>query len=193
MLPLLHSQHTISELFSQLRMDTLINPHRMKHQAHRQQGVHLFILFIHLLGKEVFNFFCLLLFSMYEQFFPVSVWKYYLIIQIGFVLDHLLSSLYIEQNVRERSDGILVPSHHHISKPNVVESTDLTGSYSRRHRLFQRKNNSKCHSICILYKDSNKTISCSMRTENWLAVTTLSSCFAVWSTIKLSYQNTYPN
>lgn len=63
------------------------------------------------------------------KLFSVLQTKYihvYLIIQLRFILEHRLSSLNIEQDVREGSDGVLVPPHHHIYKSYIVVSRDLT-------------------------------------------------------------------
>lgn len=42
-IPLLHAQHAVSKLLTELRVDTLINPHGVEHEAYGQQGVHLVI------------------------------------------------------------------------------------------------------------------------------------------------------
>ena len=54
----------------------------------------------------------------------------YLVIKLCLILEHRLSSLDIEQDIRESTDGVLIPPHHHIHKSYVIVRSDLTARYS---------------------------------------------------------------
>ncbi len=58
-----------------------------------------------------------------------------LIIEVDSVLEHLLCSLDIEQDVWECPDSILIPPHHQVRETHVVVRRDLAGGYTRIHVL----------------------------------------------------------
>ena len=64
----------------------------------------------------------------------------YLIIEIHPVLEHLLSAVDVEQDVTECTDGVLVTSHHHVCKPNVVIRRNLAGGHVGVHVLQKHTN-----------------------------------------------------
>ena len=59
----------------------------------------------------------------------------YLVVHLYPGLEHLFGPLYIEQDIGEGSDSVLITSHHHIGKPNIVERGDLTGWHTGVHVL----------------------------------------------------------
>lgn len=59
----------------------------------------------------------------------------YLVIHLYSGLEHLLSSLDVQQNVGERPNSILVSPHHKVRKTNIVKRGDLAGRYTRIHAL----------------------------------------------------------
>lgn len=59
----------------------------------------------------------------------------YLVIHLYSGLEHLLSSLDVQQNIGERPNSILVSPHHKVRKTNIVKRGDLAGRYSRIHAL----------------------------------------------------------
>ena len=63
----------------------------------------------------------------------------YLVIKLCLILEHRLSSLDIEQDIRESTDGVLIPPHHHIHKSYVIVRSDLTARYSRIQILCEIK------------------------------------------------------
>jgi len=59
----------------------------------------------------------------------------YLIIQVSLVLEELFGALDEEQDVGEGPDGILVATHHHVGKADVVTGGYVTRRHTRIHRL----------------------------------------------------------
>merc|ERR1719278_2378495 len=52
-----------------------------------------------------------------------------LIILVGLGLEHSFSPLNIQKDVGEGTDGIRIPSHHHVRKPNIVVGCDLASRH----------------------------------------------------------------
>ena len=61
---------------------------------------------------------------------------HHLIIEVSLALKMLFSSLDEEQDVRERSNCVLVPPHHHVSKSNVIAGRDVARGHARIHALW---------------------------------------------------------
>lgn len=74
-------------------------------------------------------------------FMDLLMLKYHrdLIIEISFVLKELLRALNEQKTVCQSANGVLVTSHHHVRKANVVAGRDVTGRHPRVHCLNSQR------------------------------------------------------
>ena len=61
--------------------------------------------------------------------------KWNLVVEVDAVLEHLLGSSDVKEDVGEGAYGVLVATHHHVSEAHVIECADLTGWHTRVHVL----------------------------------------------------------
>lgn len=101
----------------------------------------------------------------------------YLVIHLYSGLEHLLSSLDVQQNVGERPNSILVSPHHKVRKTNIVKRGDLAGRYSRIHALKSYFNTPL---DIVIRKDKNLdfNISINLKLKTWMPFFVL--CYPLW-------------
>ena len=61
--------------------------------------------------------------------------KWNLVVEVDAVLEHLLGSSDVKEDVGEGANGVLVATHHHVSEADVIERANLTGWHTRVHVL----------------------------------------------------------
>ena len=76
----------------------------------------------------------------------------YLVIHLYSSLKHLLCPLYVQQDVWECSNSVLVSPHHKVCKSNVIKCCDLTCRYSGVHVLkIYRFTNKRLPFITVIF------------------------------------------